>query len=449
MTRSLFKARPAIRAVLLFALLAPAACHKPEENLGSELLDPDAALGTTSVDTTAVLAWTEDHVTTVTSGLSRNVLGSYLDPVFGQVKASIVTQVRLSANNVGANTSPDTLQCDSLVLALTYDANSSGYGNLDPQAFGVYRLNEDLRTDTSYRNDHIPATFAEDLIDGSQHLFTPRPATSLFIGGDSLAPQLRIRLKTALGQEFLQHWGQSEFTSNTEFLPYFKGLMITPNDVASAPFQRGALYFNLLSGESKLTLYFSGTISHVSYKFDLNINSFCQRYTVSTFDHAQAIEPGLPASLADTTLGQQAIYLQALGGSEAELRFPFLDTYKDHGLRALAKAELVLPINGSYYPLYAPPAQVFVFRKGDDGSDLVLPDQASLINDVGGYYDATNKEYRLVITRWVQGVITGTYPNTGLSLVSGGRGVTVNRGVLSGPAATEKPLRLRLTFTTY
>lgn len=449
MIRPLLKARPAIRAVLLFAVVAIAGCRKPEENIGDQLLDPSTALGTTFTDTTSILAWTLDHQNTITSGLSRNVLGSYLDPVFGPVKAGIVTQLRLSANSVGAGISPDTLQCDSLVLALTYDASTYGYGGLEPQVFAVYRLDQDLRTDTSYTNDQWPSTLPGDLYAGPDHLITPHPTTRLYIGGDSLLPQLRLRLSNALGTELLNHWGQAELANSDAFVAYFKGLLIEPQDEPTIPLQRAALYFNLLSGQSRMTLYYSGTGAHVPYKFEFNINSSCQRYTVSRFDHAQAIEPGLPQAIADTTLGQQAIYLQALGGPKAELRFPFLDTYQDQGLRALSKAELVLPISGTYYPLYAPPPQVFVFRKADDGSDLVLPDQTSLINDVGGYYDATNNEYRLVITRWVQGVIKGTYPNTGLSLVPGGRGVSVNRGVLSGPAAATRPMRLRLTFTTY
>lgn len=442
-------ARPAIWAVLLFALSANTGCRKPEQNLGDDLVDPAALLGNVTFDTTIIQAWTQFDQPSTTSGLSRNVLGSYLDPVFGQVSAGIVTQLRLSSNNVGQGVDPDVLVCDSIVLGLTYDATTYGYGSLEPQSFKVHRLDENLSADSTYKSSREPNYFSEDLLAPGQHTITPDPKNAPYIGGDSLAPQLRLRLKMALGEELLDHWGTNDLSTSDAFLAYFKGLYIVPSDEGVVPFQRAALYFNLLSGGSKMTLYYRNTATNEALSYDFSINSSCVRYTHSKFDHQQAIEPLVPAALVDTALGQQNIFLQALGGAEAELRFPALDHYKDLGYSALAKAELILPVSGGFYPLYAPSAQVFVFRKGDDGQDLVLPDQQLVINDVGGIYDATNKEYRLIITRWVQGVITGHYPNTGLSLVAGGRGVTANRTVLSGPAASTAPMRLRLTFTTY
>ncbi|HNK40349.1 MAG TPA: hypothetical protein PL002_04130, partial [Flavobacteriales bacterium] len=113
------------------------------------------------------------------------------------------------------------------------------------------------------------------------------------------------------------------------------------------------------------------------------------------------------------------------------------------------KAELIMPVDGDVFPLYPPPGQIFVFRKDAEGNDAVIPDQQVSGNQVGGLYDADNKEYRLVITQWLQGVISGEYPNTGLSLVPGSNGVSVNRVILAGPENPVDRMRLRLTFTTY
>jgi len=49
----------------------------------------------------------------------------------------------------------------------------------------------------------------------------------------------------------------------------------------------------------------------------------------------------------------------------------------------------------------------------------------------------------------LQGVLNGEYPNTGLTVVPGSNGVTVNRAILNGPQHPALPMRLRLTFTTY
>jgi hypothetical protein len=439
-------ARPAIGAVLLFALLL--GCKKPEDDLGLEVLDPSDALGTTVVDTTTILTWSAPPDAGRTSGLTRNVLGTYLDPDFGAVSAGVVAQVRLSSGNVGANNT-DALDCDSLVLSLAFDANLFGYGNLDARSFRVFRLNEDLRTDTIYKNDHVPAVLLEDLVALPRGEITPAPFTKPFIDGDSLTPQLRIRLSKELGQELLSKWGQTELSDNPKFLEYFKGLMILPGEQPGTPFTQGLLYLSLLSADSKLTLYYRNTTVPDTLSYNFPINTTSVRYTVSSFDHQAALQPGLPALLLDSALGQQQFYLQALYGLKGQLYFPHLLDYPASGHRALAKAEIIIPLAGTYYPSYLPPSQLFVFRKDATGKELDLPGQTLGTNLVGGFYDEANGEYRLVVTQWMQKVLDGDMPNLGLSLYPGGSGVSANRVVLAGPANATKPMKLRLTFTTY
>jgi hypothetical protein len=437
-------------ACALVALALFAGCKKPEDNIGLEVLDPTDALGTVVVDTTTIIAWSRQPDPGVTSGLTRNLLGAYLDPDFGMVRAGIVAQIRLGSTNVGAGSEGQVLDCDSVVLSLAFDANTSGYGNLDAQTFQVFRIAEDLRTDTSYTNAHLPAIIPDDLVADPRGSYVPRPGVKPFIGGDSLAPQIRIRLDNALGEEWLdEQFGRPNFADNTAFLQYFKGLMVLPVDEPQAPYQRGVLYFNLLSADSKVTLYYRNVTGQDTLKVDFPINTSSVRYTVGRFEHDKALRPALPQQLQDSTLGRERIFVQALGGMVGELRFPHVAEYAGLGLRALAKAELVMPVDGPYYPPYGPPAQIFPFRKGADGKDAVLPDQAGSVNLVGGIFDPVAKEYRMVVTQWMQGVLNGEYPNTGLSLVPSSRGVSVNRVILAGPGHATAPMKLRLTFTTY
>ena len=452
MKRHIFqlRTRPTLGAVLLFGGLVLAGCKKPDSDLGLDILDPADALGTNEVDTTSILAWTIVPEPSRTSGLSRNVLGTYLDPDFGLVNTGIVTQLRLSSNNVGDTTSLSALVCDSIVLSLAYDLTTFGYGNTDAQSFRVFRLNEDLRTDTSYLSDHVPGIFLEDLVAAGRPNFSIQPSTPLSIGGESLSPQLRIPLKTSVGAEILSKWGSSAFLgSNEVFLTWFKGLMILPSQEATVPFQQAALYFNLLGADSKVRLYYRNTALLDTATFDFVINTSCVRYSLSRFDHSRATEPGLPFALLNQTAGQQEVYVEALGGARTELRFPNILNYATNEAGSVAKAELVIPVDENHYPLYAPPAQLFVFRKDDDGKDVALPDQLSGTSQIGGLYDPEDHEYRFVITRWIQGVLNGEYPNTGLGVLPGSNGVSVNRAILFGPEHPVSPMKLRLTFTTY
>lgn len=427
-------------------LVALGGCRKPEDDLGLSVLDPADTLGTVLTDTSSIISWPRQDSAVRTSTLSANLLGSYVDDVFGPVSTGIATQLRLSVNNIGP--ADPSLVCDSLILSFAYTTTTPLYGDLDPQVIRVFRLTEDLHTDSIYKNNHQPAADVIDLVQGAPRLFTPSPTAGPVIGGDTLEPQVRIPLSTDLGNELLGLWGSATLADNASFLAYFKGLVVRPDNPGQAPLQGGAWRLNLLSGSSKMTLHYHNGAGE-ALTFDFIIGSSSMRYTFSTFDHAAASLPELPLALADSTHGQSATYVQSLGGLRTELRFPWLDQYRSTPYRAVAKAELVVPVAGDFHDTYLPPDQLFAFRKADDGTDLLVPDQIAGQGTVGGFYDAEANEYRFNLTRWVQGVINGTYANTGLSLVPGSNGVSVNRTALAGPLHATSPMKLVLTFTTY
>lgn len=438
--------RAAIATVLLAGVIGSSGCKKPEDDLGLAVLDPTDTLGTVRTDTISILTWPHADLPVRTSGLSTNEVGSYVDDVFGPVFTGTVTQLRLSVNNIGP--ADPTLVCDSLVLSLAFSTTEPTYGDLDPQVIRVYRLNEDLHLDSIYKSDRLPFIGATDQVKGAPLTITPAPLAGPVIGGDTLVPQVRIPLSNDLGSELLAQWGQSTLADNASFLAWFKGLAIVPDNAGQATLDGGVWRFNLLSGASKMTLYYHNG-EGTSQSFDFIIGSSSARYTYGLFDHTAASTPELPAALADSTLGQVVTYVQSLGGVRTELRFPFLERYQGSPYQALAKAELIVPIAGEHYSTYLPPAQLFAFRKGDAGEDLLVPDQVAGQGMVGGLYDAEEGTYRFNLTRWVQGVISGTYPNTGLALVAGSNGVSVNRAAFAGPLNGGTPMKMVLTFTTY
>lgn len=427
-------------------MIGSSGCKKPEDDLGLSVLDPADTLSTVRTDTSSILAWPHADLPVRTSALTSNEVGSYVDDVFGPVSTGTVTQLRLSVNNIGP--ADPALVCDSLVLSLAFNTTEPIYGDLDPQVIRVYRLNEDLYLDSIYKSDRLPWVGATDLVQGSPFVITPSPTQGPLVGGDTLEPQVRLPLSNDLGSELLAQWGQPTLADNTAFLAWFKGLAIVPDNAGQAPLQGGVWRFNLLSGASKMTLYYHNT-SGTNLSFDFLIGSSSARYTYGVFDHSAASAPGLPAALADSTLGQVVTYVQSLGGLRTQVRFPSLACYQGTPYRALAKAELIVPVAGEFHDTYLPPTQLFAFRKGDAGEDLLVPDQVAGQGNVGGLYLAEERAYRFNLTRWVQGVINGTYANTGLSLVPGSNGVSVNRAALAGPAHADTPMKLVLTFTTY
>lgn len=435
--------------MLLFSLLLGGACKDPEDGLGLDLLPEGVALGVAEMDTATIVAWSIENPAVRTSNLSRSLLGSYLDERFGLVSASIVTQLRLSTNNVGVGLDNTKLVCDSLVLSLVYDPLAYGYGNLDPQVLKAFELGEYLQNDTVYTSDRLPQVAnLTDLVAAGRDQFLPQPLSTPVIDGVTLKPQLRIPLDQALGQRFLSKFGQSEFEDSEKFLQYFNGLWLIPNNGTQDPYQAAVLYFSLFDVQSKMTLYYRDTANADTLSFDFLINDNGVRYTYMQFDRGQAIDPSLAQVLADSTLGGVEVYAQSLGGIRGRVHFPHLLDYPANDLRNLAKAELVIPVEGTFYPAYLPPTQLFLFRRDANGADVLLPDQLSTQGNIGGAYDPVAREYRFIITRWVQGVINGEYTDADLAIVPGSNGVSMNRVILGGPLHPERPMKLLLTFTT-
>lgn len=447
------RARPWTWAVLLFTLLAVVAgCKKPDNDYGTDLLPDGQALAVVTVDTLSLLGYTIKDDSLRTSQLSRNMLGSYLDRDFGIVSASIATQYLLSSNNVGIGVDPLNLEVDSIVLSFEYDTPDFGYGDVDAQVFHVYELDTLLDPDSVLYNTTIAPVKGNDLVYHKGQLIKPRPTEFAFVGGDTLLPQLRIRLEDEFGRRLLDQWGSPNLSDNASFTDYFNGLLIGVDNSNATPFERGVLYFDMLDADTKMTLYYADNTpgsEEDSLSFDFVINSGAARFTSTKFDHNAALTPHLSMALMDSTI-MDRLYVQAGGGLRSVVVAPYVDDLVGIDLTALSKVELVMPLDEAYYPFYAPADQLFLFRTGDEGQDLIIPDQNG-INDGGqlGLLDMDAGEYRFIITRYFQGLLNGEFPNTGLQVVSGNSGVSVNRTLIHGPAHPTEPMRIVLTFTAY
>lgn len=443
--------RAQLRSWATFALLVTAllACRKPEEDLGLDLL-PAEPLGTTT-EVSAVRAYTRPDTAIRTSGLTRQLVGSYLDPQFGTVRVGTVFQLRLSVNSIGAGQDNSGLVADSLVLALPFDLSTAPYGGADPQVFQVFELEQALSVDSLYFNDRIPAHDPNgDLVADRGGRIRPDLAGRPVVLGDTLVPQLRIRLDQALAERFRLAFGQPVFADNVAFQEFFKGLYVTVNNGAQLPFEQGILPLNLLSTAAKVTLYYRNTLVDPSatLALDFPVGQNSVRYTVVERDRAAAIEPGLVEAVADTSAPAERTYVQALGGLRTGLRFPGLRPELHQG-KVVARAILVAPLDGSFNPDLFPPSQLFVFRRRSSGGDAFLPDQLQGTGVIDGLFSSADRSYRFNITRYVQGVLNGTIEEDVLELVPGSNGTTVARAILAGPARPEGGLRLELTFTTY
>ena len=423
-------------ALLLFAI---SGCKKPTDLQADGLLPQEDVLYANQSDTARILSYIVREDTLSTDELSACLLGSYTDETFGRTLASFSTQFVLS----GANPSfPETFEVDSVIFSVAYSGYS--YGSLGEGYLSVKELSADLPKTGSFNSSYNAPALNENLLADASQTFQFKPKTYLFGTEDSLAPQLRIPLKTSLGNRLLQPADTTALDSDENFQAYFKGLK-----VEAGSYPMGVVALDLTNINSKITVYYrfdNGGLADTTF-YEFPVTSDCGRYSRLQHFYQYATQPELQELVTTDTLANQAMtYLQAGAGTKTKLVLPnLLDLQMSEG-RIINKAELIVP----YEPdsRYAPTSQIFIFYQNSEGTLVALPDQFS--GTVGGGVEEGNKRYRLNITQYVQKVISGELENAPLFVVSGAAGVSVNRTIIHGPEFSEnhfENLRLVITYS--
>ncbi len=427
-------------------------CKKKDQDFGLNVQPQGDQLNVDIIDTTELITYSTESDSIKTDELDGpNMVGSYVDPYFGKLETSIISQIRLESaiDFTEFSGSVDSLVVDSVVMYIALDGY---FGDLDPQTFEVYQIAEDIFEDSTYYSNTPMTTQGNNLVSGSGTL-TPNPLNVGYVGNElTNMPILRLPLSiNDVGWKIINESGNTTLDGNDgtgEFVEWYKGLMITTNNPSQAVNEGGIMYADMINEFSKVTIYYrdtSGTATeHDTLDFDLNFNGNCARFHQTNFDYTGSY---VGAEIADSTLGQDVFFLQALGGVKGNIAIPNLENFIDSGKVVVNKAELILPFQ--YYALdnYFPPAQLYLTAVLDS-TDSFLPDITE--SGSGGTPDFTTNTYTFNITRYVNGIFSGEYENDGLTLIASGSGITANRVVFNGQQSSNKDKpRLILTYTKY
>jgi len=398
--------------LLLFIILINlVACKKDPYTLGLSLLPPTDTLSVKTTDTASIVAYSVLQDSIRTDETKTNILGSFVDPVFGKTTASFCTQMRLSSEGVDFGINP---VLDSVVLMLRY---SSIYGNSDAlQNVRVYELNEDITVDTAYYSNRKVQYYNTLLAD---YTFKPNLTDSISIYGIKVLSHLRINLSKQtnyFGNKIL--YAPSDILlSNTKFVKFINGLYIQSSTVN---FGGSLISFNMSSELTKMVVYFhsqdtTGNIRD-SLHYDLVINSLCPRF--NTFDHNQYADaiPEFKNQVLnnDTNQGKNILFIQGLAGVKIKLHLPYITDFSNK--LALNSAVLILK-NFETDTTLAPPVQLSIIQEDSVGKMHTLIDEAEGSTYFGGTYISSDRSYRFRITRHIQQVIQGKIKNNNLFLI--------------------------------
>ncbi len=417
---------------LLLFLVIFSACKKPEDSIGAAIQPEDELLNLFQTDTLSLNVSVVKEDSLRTDELSLGLIGNYIDPKIGQTKASIHTQIRLSAADVDFGTNA---VLDSAVLTLIYA--DIFYGKLAPQRFSVKEISEDFYLDSTYYSNRSFATFEEELTSAGSAIQEFNVEDLVYLAdGDSLPPHLRLRLSEEFGNRMM-NLPPEAYLDNETFVEIFKGLKIS-----SLSEDGSVVPVDLLSGNSRVRLFYHNDDAE-DLRYDFNINTQCARTTLLEHDYQNNL-----AGLNDLESIDGSFSAFVQGGSSVKTRIdlPNIYDFNELGSFAINRAELVVPVNNPNNFRYPIQSQLFVLSENNEGEAVALPDQLGNGVNIGGTYNSSREAYVFNISRFIQRLLTGEQDQNVLFLVSNNASVSVNRVELNGPEL-ENGIRLILTYS--
>ncbi|WP_165876967.1 DUF4270 family protein [Acetobacteroides hydrogenigenes] len=406
--------------VLASLALSFNACTDVDNSLGDDFIDPSQKSGVSIDSSFAIDAYTVSTDSIYSSTLSgKCYLGSYNDPVFGQINSSVVTQFvpssLLDYKKYAKNISG---KIDSLVLTLKL---KGGVGDsLALQYLTVYQMKKKVRSDSSYySNYNIKDSIEVPSISVNKDLKPSAIAYSRKGNG-----VVRIRISTDfINKLFNSNIDTSKFTNYDVFLDYFKGLYIENSKLSAGGGLNGVDFSDT---SSRMHLYFKveGKVNKDSsvrmpFLIGTTLRKFCiieHVYNGTSPYRPTNINPDFSNNANPTP--QDLVYLQGLGGLRTMIKFNKASValwenknYKIH--RAELIVEPFFPNGELSYPKM-PMAITAYYSKSIDKKDVMLfvPDMATFKDvSTNAFYNRSRRLYSLNITTYFKNAMRdSSYP---------------------------------------
>ena len=432
-------------ACLLLLVVCLISCKKEYNSIGLNL--EDELLGTTR-DTTSITAYSVLYDTLSTTNLSTQLLGELHDPIFGKTVASVYSQFLSSGSTPSFGENP---VIDSVVLTLQ---TASFYGDTTAALhFEVYELDEDLDKETTYYNYNTTEHSNNNLVNNPGANYYVRPNSPITLNNEVLSPHIRIRLIPEFGQYLIDE--SVNWLTDEAILTEFKGLFIQAKSTHST----GCLFStNVTSSLTGLVIYYHNTAGDgLSYTFRPSESGITYN-NYNHFNYTDACQDLRRQIINNDSTNISKLYLQAMAGVRARISLPYIRqkfAALDNRV-VINRAELVISNYNPNESIFTHPSTLAIQGVKSDGSLYYIPDDDMLSSDgfFGGTYNATNGEYRIRITQYIQQLILnqGNYANY-FYLTVKGSGTHASRLVFHSSTPEigyeGQQLRVEIAYTTY
>lgn len=359
-------------SALALLITLSSGCRKPDGNLGLEL-QPEEELLALRTDTLPFQLAMVPVDSLRTDERSRLLLGATQNPYSGLTEAWFSCELRLSQTSIDFGQSP---VCDSVVFVLKH--NGPSFGLNYAQKLRVEQLTDTLSIDSSYYAVDVIPTTGEDVADPLRQPVQMNPIQSVYVGNDTLSPQVRIMLDPDFGQDILDA-DSLVFSSNDEWRKWFKGISVRSEYPGG-----GIVSLEPNAGVSYMRIHYHNDTDTTTY--DLVLNSNASRITHFRHEWPSPFDALNDSNAVEGT--EQAVLLGG-GGSYLRLDLSGLDSLDAPEGAVINRAEVILPVDLTPSKLLRPSILTAFLRREAGGIEL-SPEATS----PGVAYDGTFDEER-------------------------------------------------------
>ena len=393
-------------------------------------------------------------------------LGDINDPEFGQSHGNSDFSISPSSFGTYPFLNKDSLDIDSVVLSLSYQAAYGDTVNNGLQTLRVYEISKTSGfIDTvlykfSDPTSDFPTTGTE-LGSATYAIKNLKDTITLTRGVDTshVNNVVRIRLDNSLGARFAQYDTTNGYKSDSLFRTLFPGFAVKADATGNA-----FSYFSLSDlSKTKLTVYFRATIN--GKRDTTSFDFYHSRNGQSNFIDRQ--NGGSYLAYLNSGAGDK-VYLQSAPGSYVSIKIPALDAFEN---KVIHRAEIVATkIPSPFDDIFSPPSRLILDRTNKGTPDTAFILQNDLVADATGALSfasfggtlLSDNTFRFNISRYVQSIVTKREPNDTLRIyaplrtrlynsslkitfgVPGIAAIAKGRVVLGGGTFADSTTRLRL-----
>tara|TARA_B100001250_G_scaffold410962_1_gene438505 strand:- start:309 stop:1517 length:1209 start_codon:yes stop_codon:yes gene_type:complete len=352
-----------ITAVIVILFFS--SCQNEESLIGSSFLNEgeytlEKYMGDISILSYSVI---DDSVS---ASSARSLLGSYLDPIFGQTDASFSFQIKLPANNMSFNA----LSVENIYLNIPY-LDVYNHNEVDPN-------NVEFLISVSQLTENISQLADLDIHETD---FSANQITSITktLSEIQNVNSLNLDLTDSdFGLNEILNLDETDLANNESFVSAFNGFKLEVSPINSI--DGGIMYLESTSDSAFLHVEYLNTDGVID-TIDFEIES-AQRFNYCKHDYIN------PEVFEDTTI----IFLQALGGTLSNIEIEGITDLKEQQYIAVHNAEMSISIhedNGSF------PLPSALLLMPEDGSEIAV-----------GALDSLDNEYKFNITNLIERIIT-------------------------------------------